>query len=168
MKERKTEASVCFLFTIQKISWQLKPPLCSRQKSQIQNDSPIPSFLIENSYKASRDGSVQIAKSDIGTATQLLESSGLPVISEFNARYFNICWVLFYAQHSSGKAFVFVLLLSLRNTVLFPMVFRTFLCIAVEPFCPKSHTSRLQSALFYYLQFVIFVFEFPFLYSVNH
>lgn len=48
-------------------------------------DSPIPSFLIESGYKASRDGSVQIAKSDTGTATQLLESSGLPVISEFNA-----------------------------------------------------------------------------------
>ncbi|MGC9458866.1 MobH family relaxase [Vibrio genomosp. F10] len=48
-------------------------------------DSPIPSFLIENGYKASRDGNVLIPKSDIETATQLLESSGLPEISEFNA-----------------------------------------------------------------------------------
>ncbi|WGW01761.1 MobH family relaxase [Vibrio sp. YMD68] len=48
-------------------------------------DSPIPSFLIESGYKASRDGNVLIPKSDIETATQLLESSGLPEISEFNA-----------------------------------------------------------------------------------
>nr|WP_321382885.1 hypothetical protein [uncultured Vibrio sp.] len=49
------------------------------------NDVTIDRFLLDNGFKSSKDGLVLVSQSEVDSVVQLLQTSGIPDISEVNA-----------------------------------------------------------------------------------